>query len=39
MEIGIKYQNANFNPRPRKEGDVADGPLLQGVIIFQSTPS
>ena len=21
MEIGIKYQNANFNPRPREEGD------------------
>ena len=21
METGIKYQNANFNPRPREEGD------------------
>ena len=38
MEIGIKHQNANFNPRPREEGDVAHTGTVSDVGNFNPRP-
>ena len=38
MEIGIQHQNANFNPRPREEGDLLRYQLSQRTTYFNPRP-
>ena len=38
MEIGIKHQNANFNPRPREEGDVSPATATLSKGDFNPRP-
>ena len=35
----IYYKDKNFNPRPRKEGDLANETIPETAKGFQSTPS
>ena len=38
MEIGVKHQNANFNPRPREEGDAVAHTGTVSDVDFNPRP-